>query len=67
MATKANSEHCECPGRSDDDQNGARCDAHVTTADRSRWLCTRPDGHDGPHSACVPGGEHPVHVWEAEG
>lgn len=26
-------------------------------------ICTRPAGHDGPHTSCTPN-EHPDRVWE---
>lgn len=56
---------CDCPFEGDTPASESRCSASTSTEDRSRWLCTRPEGHDGPHSACLPN-EHPVHTWEGE-
>lgn len=50
---------CECALRAD---HGDADPCHATDG----WAaCTRPAGHDGPHSACTPA-EHPATTWEAD-
>lgn len=53
-------EHCEClAGRG----HPAR---HCSSVSPDGSLtCTRPDGHDGPHSGCgIARDEHPMGTWE---
>ena len=49
---------CECMMRRESD-NTTLCDARSDDGN----LCTRPNGHDGPHSACSVA-SHPIEVWE---
>jgi len=49
---------CQClVEREQDDQ--PNCGAESPSGS----LCTRPEGHDGSHSACSVA-QHPVEVWE---
>lgn len=51
---------CDCVLEGDTPASEPRC------GDTNGGMhCTRPEGHDGPHSACNPA-EHPATTWEAE-
>lgn len=44
------------------------CEGRVRTARGGMWVCTRPQGHDGPHYACGVGeDEHPICKWDEDG
>jgi len=49
---------CNCPIRPDDGRDATAC--NVESPDGN--LCSKPKGHDGPHTACSVF-EHPVEVW----
>jgi len=52
-------DHCDCALEGESNPDAARC--HASGPDGV--ICSRPDGHDGPHAACNPV-EHPVATWE---
>lgn len=58
-------EYCDCPAPDTPVSPAEWCGVLHTTEDRYRWVCSRREGHDGPHSACVPD-EHPAAVWGDE-
>lgn len=49
---------CNCPMKGETDSSVERCSAPGPDGVR----CTRPDGHDGQHTACNVL-EHPATVW----
>jgi hypothetical protein len=51
-------EHCECSEERRLCGNEACDEKHP----EKRFICTRPPGHGGPHSACTPA-EHPIEWW----
>lgn len=51
-------DHCECSEKRRLCGNEACDEKHP----EKRFICTRPPGHDGPHSACTPS-EHPLEWW----
>lgn len=60
------SEHCDCVLEGDSPSSLDRCGETYHISDKVGELaCTRPAGHDGPHSACTPA-EHPAGVWDDE-
>lgn len=50
--------HCECALRTDWGPEDVECSAEHPEG----YICTRPEGHDGPHSGCYPN-RHPAVVW----
>jgi hypothetical protein len=52
---------CECAHATDRDPDVDDCLAEGPNGD----LCTRPEGHDGPHTACNVV-EHPGTTWSDE-
>ena len=50
---------CECAMEGGTPVNVDRCD----DKNEGRFTCTRPVGHDGPHTSCSVI-EHPVEVWK---
>lgn len=50
----------ECDCKSRHGWSGFPCSAQC-----GDYLCMKPEGHDGPHSACACG-KHPVKVWESD-
>lgn len=50
---------CDCPMRGETDASADRCSEDGPNG----CVCTRPDGHDGPHTACNVI-EHPSEVWK---
>jgi hypothetical protein len=54
-------ENCECSEERCLCGNEACDEKHP----EKRFICTRPPGHDGPHSACTPS-EHPIEWWERD-
>lgn len=52
---------CDCPMEGETDAAVQRCNADSPNG----AMCTRPDGHDGPHTACNVL-EHPTETWEAD-
>lgn len=52
---------CNCVSEGTDrDEN---CGSSTEDPDGHRWLCTKPEGHIGPHSACNLV-KHPAWTWE---
>lgn len=40
-------------------------DVNCSDTSPDGYVCTKPEGHDGRHSACgVTEDEHPIEVWE---
>lgn len=57
---------CECVLRGHFEEGDEECLAIFEFEHGDgRLLCSRPDGHDGPHAACGTN-EHPAHVWVVE-
>lgn len=62
---------CECGMKNDPDSEQDRCRAEGTFESRHEHddaftlTCTRPAGHDGPHSACTVAA-HPAKTWPQE-
>lgn len=54
---------CNCPLKADEDRGMSACNAEHPESD---FLCSKPEGHNGPHAACNVV-EHPVATWEQEG
>lgn len=55
---------CDCVMEGETDASVDRCGDHVELP-TTGYICTRPAGHDGPHTACNVS-EHPAWVWSAE-
>lgn len=59
---------CNCPSKGDTDAEVERCRVEQEFESRHehdepyRLVCTRPAGHDGPHSACTVY-HHPAETW----
>lgn len=59
---------CDCPIKGESDPEAERCMAEGVFRSRHgdgetyAQHCTRPEGHDGPHSACSVS-KHPAEIW----
>lgn len=53
---------CNCILEGDDDRPDTACNEKSPDG---TLLCSKPDGHDGPHAACN-FHIHPVDVWEVD-
>lgn len=53
-------EHCGCVLARDDGEDAGECAVESPKGD----VCSRREGHDGPHSACSLY-EHPIYTWPA--
>jgi len=56
--SSSGTDHCECSEKRRLCGNEACDEKHP----EKRFICTRPPGHDSPHSACTPS-EHPLEWW----
>lgn len=50
---------CDCPMQGETPADEERC----MDEKEQGVICSKPDGHDGPHAACNVA-EHPMEVWE---
>lgn len=63
-------EICDCPMEGETTADVDRCQAERHLPERRGGqgftvICSRPEGHDGPHAACSVT-EHPTEVWGEE-
>lgn len=56
---------CECVVRGHHGPDDTECLAEFGLSDGGRLLCSRPEGHDGPHAACNRR-KHPILAWVQE-
>lgn len=56
---------CECYMARGLDGDLSECGATFESG-AAEYLCSRPDGHDGPHAACGTA-MHPIVTWGGEG
>ncbi len=57
----------DCEYCLDDPERGDYCDAEQGAVAVDGYVCTRPEGHDGPHVACAPRNWiHQLAEWGSE-